>query len=99
MRVFKCLRRCHGFRGGMWNEGDEVEVADGEDVPRHFVPIEEYQSAKANENKPPSRPDPMNPKPSIMGQQSLIPKGGMGTSVKPDPRKVPINRVTAGEDI
>jgi len=98
-RIYKCLRRCHGFRGGTWDEGDEVEVADGELINRHFVPKEEWEAAKEAEKRPKVKVDIMNPKPAIMGQQTLNSKGGMGVSIKADKRKKPINRVAAGEDI
>lgn len=65
MRKMACIRNCHGFRGGYWNKGEVVDVADGEDVPRHFVPVEDYDQALLDENRPKPRVDVMKAAPSI----------------------------------
>lgn len=99
MRTMVCIRRCHGFRGGTWDEGEKVEVADGEDVPRHFITIDGYDDWKASKDSPKPRVDPMKPAPSISPVPAhLQGKGGIST-VKPDNfRPAPASK-KAGDDL
>jgi hypothetical protein len=86
MRRMVCIRRCHGFRGGLWDKGETVDVADGEDVPRHFIPVSEYADYMAHENAPKARVDTMkaaqNTHPVPLHLQN---KGGLST-IAPAPQ-------------
>lgn len=94
MRKMVCIRRCHGFRGGTWDEGEIVDAADGEDVPRHFIPYENYEDYKAGIYKARPKNDPMRPAPQSFPQANLpINKGGM-TTVKGQKN---VQMVTAGQ--
>jgi hypothetical protein len=33
-------RKCHGFRGRLWEEGEVVEIGENENPPHHFKPLE-----------------------------------------------------------
>lgn len=96
MRKMVCIRKCHGFRGGLWEEGEEVDVADGEDVPRHFIPVDQYEDFKSGENSLRVKYDPMKVSP----QTSPVPKhlqgqGGMTTA----PKAAPVKTNKPGQDI
>lgn len=83
MRKMICVRRCHGFRGGTWDREQTVDVADGEDVPRHFIPIEEWEDFVQNENSPKAKTDTMKPVPNTSPVPThLQGRGGLST-VKP----------------
>lgn len=81
MRRMVCIRKCHGFRGGLWEKGEVVDAADGEDVPRHFIPEDEYDDFVDNENSLRVKVDPMKVSPQL----SPVPRhlqntGGMTSS-------------------
>jgi hypothetical protein len=89
-----CVVRCHGFRGGTWDEGETVTVADGEKIPfgkrkgPYFIPVEDYADYKAGIKRSVPKNDPMKPSPqSLPGVTNLLTKGGMATTktVAPKP--------------
>lgn len=97
MRKMVCVRDCHGFRGGTWRKGETVDTIDGENVPRHFVPVDDYEQFVEDENKPKGRRDIMKPTPQLSPvPQHLQGQGGIST-VKPSDFRPAAPR--AGEDI
>ena len=97
MRRMICIRRCHGFRGGTWDEGEIVDCADGEDVPHHFIPEEDYDDFKNGVKKALPKNDPMRPSPQNFPQMSnSMTKQGMASTKKINTVK-PASK--AGEDI
>ncbi len=38
---YKVARRCHGFKGRMWEEGQIVDLEDNDIPPYHFVRTDE----------------------------------------------------------
>lgn len=99
MRAMVCIRRCHGFRGGTWDEGETVDVADGEIVPEHFIDLSEFDDWKANKDAPKPKVDPMKPTPSISPVPAhLQGRGGLST-VKPEGFRPAAAAPKAGEDL
>ena len=41
MAKYKVITRCHGFRRRIWEVGTIVDIAPGENPPRHFVKIDD----------------------------------------------------------
>jgi hypothetical protein len=37
---FKCIRKCY-YKGNLWKQGDVLVAAKGEEVPHHFIPVDE----------------------------------------------------------
>jgi len=53
MAKYKVLRDCYGFKGGYWKEGVIVNLADGENPPKHFQRIDGEEPEPA-----PAKPEP-----------------------------------------
>lgn len=77
----------YGFQGKYWVKGETVEIAEGENVPKHFSPVGV---------KPP--PAPAEPEPTTFSavnkareEASKLHNAGMGydpTKPKPKPKRI-----------
>lgn len=90
------VRDCHGFRGRFWKEGEGVDAEEGEILPRHFVPADQYKPRQVDPKDPwAQKPGKDIPRPlSSMRIRIPVNKRGFASSLGDDEPKKPM---TAGQ--
>jgi len=71
------IRRSLGFRGRSWEEGEVVDVQDGETVPHHFIPLSQFKI------KAPMKDDKMAPRPMSFGNP-IKTQSGFAAKINPE---------------
>lgn len=79
MAKYKVIRRCHGFRRRLWEEGQIVDIDPSENPPHHFVMIEDKEVPKVEPIKDVHSLADLQKTPEV--------KGGMGLGL---PKEEPI---------